>query len=753
MKTNNKIFLKASCTLPLLFSLFACGNKPVEKVKININTYDGVITEEVNKGSEYVLEQKNDFDHLHVCYEVDGVNYAIGDKIKIDKEMTLTCKYISCLQENYAVLDNESSTSADLIYTSELNVTEYKKYESVLGELGTIYLPTEAIGKLDFTKENYPSAIEKTIAVDTTKTSQTIETTIPNISDANFNLKYAVRTFIKTKGANPTRIYLNYMPYYNAVSVKEEAQRELLTSPTDVTLNAIAQSSLNVTLSEGSPTVIEAENIDQNQKIISSISNARLRDGRISFVANVDGTKFSSMINNAFGSITFNRVRVTQFNQTYDSQNKKVTISFDMPEKTTTLITDNFYEGDYLEDESILLIAETDSNGKIISNPKAKLLFTPKDIISIKWYYHTSRSKQANPTVNLTEGVDYEVKNGYIVAKGTISGGKFTPAHISDLPYVLDKQLTGEINSWPGMGNPGLIKNKTNDKWFIPFTEGVEIVQLQLSVSYTHKTNEWKGLKQEYLGNYSMKKIVDKLKEGDEEVNVTFIGASNSTGANTSGYLKIYPFMDTWMQQVTDNLSSYYNVKINYENRASGGTTARDAVYGGRGWINNGQEIIQPPLDYMLGLRSEFDPTQLKAQFPTATYLGDRLTNVPDLVFVEYGINDPSYYSLNDYKTYMNQVLSWIYQKNPNACVLVFTGMYVNPISANHTFEEECHKAAMEMQKTYPALGQIHLCDMVHSMVDTGKNYTSMGSNNINHFNDFITRVAASMCLSALIDR
>jgi len=728
---------------PLIFGVTSCNNKTSTPIKITEKTIDGIRYKNAYANSDFKLNTHNNLNHLNTSWTYQDTKYLAGECLQFNSDVEIKANYAEL-----GLISGASITNTDI---NKVTMT-FKGYyqpsndDDDIISFGIIALDKNSIKEdKDFTLENYPSSLVNEMTITDKTSRKDITLNVQDIPNNKFDIKYSARSFAKVRKGNQIRaIYSDYMPYYSSLSVNELAIKELANDQDNVNLNAYAQSVINIKL--GDKAYIDIPSTIKNENKVITSSSVTINNDQVNLSVDVNISNFTNYLGNEFKSIIFNRIKVDEFTQNYNAG--KVNISFIMP-KNTINYTDNFYESDFTYDESIMLIAETDSNGKVISAPKAKLIFEPREIVSCKWYYHNNRSSQPDPTINLVNGVDYHLENGYIVANGTINNGTFTPAR--NIPFVLDKQLTGEINSFPGLGSPNVIKNKYNSNWYVPFTEYNELVQLQLSVSYTHMQG-WDGDRQEYLGDSTMKKVVDKFKN-KENVNLLIIGASNSTGANTSGYLKINPYMDSWMKQVVDNLNLYYHNNINYENRASGGTCAIDSIEGGRGWIDQGHEICQPSLRYMLGLDATYDDAALKAKYPTAEYKGDRFKNVPDLVFIEYGINDPSRYGVDQYKVYMKSIINSLYEKNPNVSILIFSGMYVNPISANHTFEEDCHAACRAFKNQYPSLDTINLSSMVQSIMNHGKNYSEMGANNINHFNDFITRVAASMFINALVKR
>ena len=167
-----------------------------------------------------------------------------------------------------------------------------------------------------------------------------------------------------------------------------------------------------------------------------------------------------------------------------------------------------FWVGITMYDESVMLVAKTDDNGNVISAPKAKLLFEAEKIESVTWYFHENNGSEIK---TFTEGVDFTYENGYIVAKGSIVHNDILEIDefSTNMPYVTDKMLTGE-QKFPGLTLQSDIPSKTQGLC-LPFTEGHQIVQMQLSVTYTHAENLWSGTVPEYLGDTALSGTLAKL--------------------------------------------------------------------------------------------------------------------------------------------------------------------------------------------------------------------------------------------------
>lgn len=389
----------------------------------------------------------------------------------------------------------------------------------------------------------------------------------------------------------------------------------------------------------------------------------------------------------------------------------------------------DFRMSETMYDETVLLVAETDEEGNVISAPKAKLLFEAEKIVSVKQYFHENNGGNV---VNFIEGVDYVYENGYLTAIGTIADNAITEKKVfeTSVPYVNDKAVTGE-EPFPGLAQNTSIPS-TDEGLYLPFTEGYQIVQMQLSVTYTHEKT-WTGADPAYYGDGALSKTLAKLKN-KETVELFVYGDSISTGANTSGYLNIAPYLNTWPELVANNLARYFGTTVNLTNRAVGGWTSANGVSGGNGYVN-GKLINQSGLKGLLT---------------------DELAGYsPDVAFLGFGMNDASMGSPNisAYCTNMKEMIDTIRTVNPDCEIILIGTMLANPKAKDQSKNQTEYtqylsrvKALYEEGVCIVDIGTVH-----QELLDAGKLYTEISSNNVNHPNDFMARVYAMELLASFI--
>ena len=389
-----------------------------------------------------------------------------------------------------------------------------------------------------------------------------------------------------------------------------------------------------------------------------------------------------------------------------------------------------FWVGNTMYDESVMLVAKTDDNGNVISAPKAKLLFEAEKIESVTWYFHENNGSEIK---TFTEGVDFTYENGYIVAKGSIVHNDILEIDefLTNMPYVTDKMLTGE-QKFPGLTLQSDIPSKTQGLC-LPFTEGHQIVQMQLSVTYTHAENLWSGTVPEYLGDTALSGTLAKLKD-KKDLNVLVFGDSISTGANSSSILGISPNLATWPQLFADGLSSYYGGKVNLKNTSVGGWTSSNGIGGGTGWVA-GVQVSKP------GLANQFKTGELKGFSP-------------DIAIIGFGMNDASLeLPINTFCNNIINMIKTVRQQNPDCEIILLGTMLANPMAKNQSKNQtEYTEYLFKLSNNYDNVSVLDIGAIHQDLLDSGKYYTEMSSNNVNHPNDFFARVYAMNLLSTLID-
>ena len=84
--------------------------------------------------------------------------------------------------------------------------------------------------------------------------------------------------------------------------------------------------------------------------------------------------------------------------------------------------------------------------------------------------------------------------------------------------------------------------------------------------------------------------------------------------------------------------------------------------------------------------------------------------------------------------------------------IILLGTMLANPASPTHAKNQaEYSESLNEVAAAYGGVAVIDVGKIHKVILDSGKNYTSVSANNVNHPNDFTTRMYATAILAALV--
>ena len=293
----------------------------------------------------------------------------------------------------------------------------------------------------------------------------------------------------------------------------------------------------------------------------------------------------------------------------------------------------------------------------------------------------------ATCTKRFTEGLDYTLKDGKL---HILSKGSILTMTYRE--YYPDEPIENGSFAKVGGGNIRF----DNESFFHKY---------QILVTYRHHAawpDEYPADKTDLLPN-TAKKLKSSL-----PLKIAYYGDSISVGYNSSSFSRSAPFQPDWCDMASLTLEQIYGSKIE---------TIRAAENG---------------MDSVWGVENVYD----------------RVTkHSPDLFVLAFGMNDghrtPAEF-IDNIKRMIDNV------RTDNECcetILVSTmlpnkeakGFFVNQK------EYEAHLLGLEQQG-------IAICDMtrIHEVLLSRKAYRDMTGNNINHPNDFLSRVYAQALLATL---
>lgn len=363
-----------------------------------------------------------------------------------------------------------------------------------------------------------------------------------------------------------------------------------------------------------------------------------------------------------------------------------------------------FWKTDKIVDESVLLISKGDEAAE------GELLFAPDKIESVVSY-----NPYAAKTIVYAEGEDYVVE------------GKKIKAASKRMPFMTEEQLSGQDK----MSGFDYSQIPSTDKGlYLPFTESTGFVEKQIFVTYTH-TEKWNKETPAYGGDKLLnmaKKIANK-----EKINLFVYGDSISTGANSSGYLNIYPNKPTWPQVIRKGLADQFGTEVELLNKSVGGWTSENAIMSSEsiGWVN-GKQISQAGIKVTLKEMPDYKP---------------------DLAVIGFGMNDATLgISKSAYRAYMQKIIKTIKDRNPNCEFILLGTMLANPKAYNQSKNQiSYYDELLKIAEADDKIISVNVGKMHEDLLGSGKKYADMTSNNVNHPNDFMASVYAMNILSLLI--
>lgn len=363
-----------------------------------------------------------------------------------------------------------------------------------------------------------------------------------------------------------------------------------------------------------------------------------------------------------------------------------------------------FWKTDKIVDESVLLISKGDEAAE------GELLFAPDKIESVVSY-----NPYAAKTIVYAEGEDYVVE------------GKKIKAVSKKMPFMTEEQLSGQDK----MSGFDYSQIPSTDKGlYLPFTESTGFIEKQIFVTYTH-AEEWNKETPAYIGDRFLnlaKKIANK-----EKINLFVYGDSISTGANSSGYLNVYPNKPSWPQAVRKGLSEQYGTEVELVNKAVGGWTSENAIMSSEsiGWVN-GKQISQAGIKVTLEEMPDYKP---------------------DLAVIGFGMNDATNgMSKSTYRVYMQKIIKTIKDRNPDCEFILLGTMLANPKAYNQSKNQiSYYDELLKIAESDEKIASVNIGKMHEDLLGSGKKYADMTSNNVNHPNDFMASVYTMNILSLLI--
>ena len=294
----------------------------------------------------------------------------------------------------------------------------------------------------------------------------------------------------------------------------------------------------------------------------------------------------------------------------------------------------------------------------------------------------------ADLRVRFEEGRDY-----------TLVDGRLHIPETSAIPHMTWEEY------YPPEAIPGGTFERTGGG-YIRFSEGAFYHERQMVVSYVHE-GSWPGSVPP--GKLNLLPRTEKKLTFGEPIRVVFFGDSITARANASAMTGISPFQPDWCQLTCETLEERYGCPVTRVNTAVGGTTTRWGV-------------------------EEVNPRAAEQK--------------PDLLVLGFGMNDAGGIETEEYLSNLKAIMGAVLRLNP-ACEVVLMSTMLPNREAKGFFarQKEYQSALYTLEKRGVAV-----CDMtdVHEALLKRKADRDMTGNNVNHPNDFLSRVYAQTLLKTL---
>lgn len=368
----------------------------------------------------------------------------------------------------------------------------------------------------------------------------------------------------------------------------------------------------------------------------------------------------------------------------------------------------SLYTGTEVKNETVMFLD---------AGEEKSLMFRADSILSVTSY---------DGKIVYTEGVDYELRDGKLVA---LEGGS--------LPIITSAVYYGADSS------SFLMTSYNGKNVYTYWGEGTVMTNWQVNVSYTH-SDGWEDFLQECEIEH-FTGLIDKLKAG-EDVTLIFYGDSITYGASASFIYGYAPFRYSYPLLFAEALADLFDYNIHYVRAGLTGTSGVPGdrtVDGARGTIT----YVNPAVggwNTQNGL-DNYD-TYVK---PFIEQYGC------DLFVLAFGMNDAGAVPRTLAKT-QKSILEKVLADDASASLLVVSTMVPNPDATNGWYGNQVNQEKA-LESMVSGLQKDGVPCAVACMGSTSrailkhKNFRDYTGNNINHPNDFFCRVYAQCLLQTLI--
>ena len=388
----------------------------------------------------------------------------------------------------------------------------------------------------------------------------------------------------------------------------------------------------------------------------------------------------------------------------------------------------NIFEGDTVINESVMFL----NSGDIKS-----LMYPIDEIISVTHVNHST-----GEVITYHEGEDFAVVDGKLKAFG------------SNIPFITgDRYYDNDTNY---ANSTGLVTlNPSGTQVFTYAGGGTTMSQWQVEVTYKH-SSEWEGYTQECRWDI-YEDFIRKMQNG-ENVTVFFTGDSITYGADSSFITGVYPYQASYPILFTKALADLFDYKIVYQRNTSlEANNFHLSPNPGNVYNENGTGGTITYVNTAIPGWKSGDAVENMEAF----ILNEIRTHGCDLFICALGMNDvyddPKNYTAANVKTIVDGVLA----VKPETAVMLVSPMRPNVTSTNGWDSNQKLQEAeyLTLAAGYRALGVrcgvARMTSVSNNLYapeyDGPKEFMDVTGNNINHPNDFLSRVYAQTLLQTVI--
>jgi hypothetical protein len=281
-----------------------------------------------------------------------------------------------------------------------------------------------------------------------------------------------------------------------------------------------------------------------------------------------------------------------------------------------------------------------------------------------------------------------------------LDGNKIVLPEGSRIPWTTEAEMYPTEGGPPGTSFPKV------GGGYLLHGEGSFFHQKQLVVTYEHDGKSWDGPIPQFDASL-LSRTIARLK-ARQPLRIVLIGDSISAGANASGAVGAPPFLPDWGDLTRGWLQYSYKGNIGLANESLGGANSN--------WgAANAAKAFAP--------------------------------HRPDLVIIAFGMNDRGQVSPADFSKNIRAIMQAAKTINPEVEFILVQSMEPNqewsPVGNLNAFGD----FLKSLQGPGVAVADVQ---SIHASLLKHKRYVDMTGNNLNHTNDFLTRVYAQV-VSALL--